>query len=556
MPKSKVLKKGEKELHNNLEDQIDNLLKEASKKLQKGPVAVNSAGKGRGNKVGKSVHQEDALPAGSRNTSRRTPVKSFTKSRANRIKAHQNIRGKTKQSVKSEINDKKAITSKANLSSSRNNQKKKENVKGKKRETGRQNKKAKYESEDDDDYEEKEDEVSESENESENDSERDEDYDNATLTDDESDYDSESDSMSNDNDYSPKKGTIQRKMKKPKRKNGGKKSKGSKAKNSKITMKREKIPHVSEMVIDSIKALGANPKKGSNLRSIKETILLNWPINMKMYNSKIKKFINTALEKGDIIRVKGNGFNGRFTIPGLKMKKKKKKSKKLGKKYDEDEEEYAPKWTKRDDEREETKASIENEREKRKVLEEKLLEEKASRPKKKVVKREEWEVEAIKGIKDKNDEKYYLVKWKGYSKLSWEPEENIQSCHDLIEEYLDTTNKKEEEIEKWKRLAEKGIFEPERILDVKIAKGKRLFLIRWKGHGKRDDKWELESNLKCRLMIERFMLRHDQELQRTNDTRVIREAPKRLNRFVYASSKRVAKRNGGLGVSYAGMDEE
>merc|ERR1712226_1440064 len=116
-----------------------------------------------------------------------------------------------------------------------------------------------------------------------------------------------------------------------------------------------------------------------------------------------------------IIRVKGIGFKGRFTVPGLKMKKR---TKKLGKKFDEDEEEYAPQRTRRDDDREESKNTIEREREDRKILEKEQLQEKASRPKKKVVKKEEWEVEAIKGIKDKDDERCYLVKWKGYTKLN------------------------------------------------------------------------------------------------------------------------------------------
>jgi len=368
----------------------------------------------------------------------------------------------------------------------------------------------------------------------------------------ETETESEEEAENDDNDYSPKQGPKKKKLK---RKASKKKGKATKPKQTETPAKKEKIPPVSEMVIDSIKALGANPKKGSNLRSIKTTILLNWTINMNMYKNKIKKFIQGAIEKGEIIRVSGNGFNGRFTVPGMKMKKKK-KSNKLGKKFDEDEAEYAPKRTKRDDGREESKVAIEKEREKRKVLEEKLMKEKESRPKKKVVRKKVWEVEAIKGIKDKNHEKYYLVKWKGFAKLNWEPAENVKDCDNLIDAYVDATKIKEEEQAKWKRLAEKGTFEPERILDVKTVKGKRQFLIRWKGHGQDSDKWELESKLNCKLMIEKFMMNHEKELQRTNNTREMREAPKRSDRFVFASSKRVAKRSGGLGISYAGMDED
>jgi hypothetical protein len=356
--------------------------------------------------------------------------------------------------------------------------------------------------------------------------------------------------MSDDNDYSPSKGMRNTKPMKKKR---GKPTKKRTVSRPKVVAQKEKIPPVADMVVDSIKALGANPKKGSNLRSIKSTILLNWPINMKMYIKKIKKFINNAIETGDITRVKGNGFNGRFTVPGLK-KKKKKKTKKLGKKFDEDDEEYAPRRTQRDNEREENKVSVEIEREKRKAKEEKLLKQKESRPKKKVLRKLEWEVEAIRGIKDRDDERYYLVKWKGYSKPNWEPEQNVQDCDKLIESYLDAAKTKEQEQAKWKRLAAKGTFEPGRIMDVRISKGKRQFLIRWKGHGSESDQWETENNLNCKLMIEKFLFNHQKELQRTNSRREMREAPKRLDRFVFASSKRVAKRKGGLGISYAGMD--
>ena len=63
-------------------------------------------------------------------------------------------------------------------------------------------------------------------------------------------------------------------------------------------------------------------RKGSTLGSIKETILLNWPVNMKSYDAKIKRFVEKAVDSGEIIRVKGTGFRGRFTVPGLKIRRK------------------------------------------------------------------------------------------------------------------------------------------------------------------------------------------------------------------------------------------
>ena len=75
---------------------------------------------------------------------------------------------------------------------------------------------------------------------------------------------------------------------------------------------------------------------GSTLGAIKETIALNWPVNMSSYDSRIKKFIERAVRMGDVIETRpGRGFRGRFTVPGLKPPKRKKKATKLGKKFDE-----------------------------------------------------------------------------------------------------------------------------------------------------------------------------------------------------------------------------
>ena len=55
----------------------------------------------------------------------------------------------------------------------------------------------------------------------------------------------------------------------------------------------------------------------------------------------------------------GKGVSGRFTVPGLKMKKKKRKNN-LTKKWDEDEVEYVAKKSARDEERYVTFLRIEN----------------------------------------------------------------------------------------------------------------------------------------------------------------------------------------------------
>ena len=54
---------------------------------------------------------------------------------------------------------------------------------------------------------------------------------------------------------------------------------------------------------------------------------MNWPVDLKRYSDKIKKYIINAVETGELIRTKGKGASGKFTVPGLKIKKKKRKNK-------------------------------------------------------------------------------------------------------------------------------------------------------------------------------------------------------------------------------------
>lgn len=51
---------------------------------------------------------------------------------------------------------------------------------------------------------------------------------------------------------------------------------------------------------------------------------------------------------------------------------------------------------------------------------------------------EEFEVEQILDHRLKNGKNLYLIKWKGYGEPhnSWEPEENMGSCDDVLAEYL------------------------------------------------------------------------------------------------------------------------
>ncbi len=87
--------------------------------------------------------------------------------------------------------------------------------------------------------------------------------------------------------------------------------------------------------------LFSSHRKGSTLGSIKETISLNWPVDMRLYDKKIKRYLVNALATGEVIqpenkkKAQAKGFRGRFTVPGMKAKKTKKRKK--AKKESEDE---------------------------------------------------------------------------------------------------------------------------------------------------------------------------------------------------------------------------
>ena len=124
-----------------------------------------------------------------------------------------------------------------------------------------------------------------------------------------------------------------------------------------------------------------------------------WGINIQSYAVKIKKAVQAGIEKEFIIQTKGKGLNGRFTVPGLKVRKKKRKNA-LTKKYDEDEVEYQPQKTQRAEDKEKTAQEIEERRQQLKSEAVRKELEKASRPKKPAAPRQtEWEVEMITKMK-------------------------------------------------------------------------------------------------------------------------------------------------------------
>ena len=155
---------------------------------------------------------------------------------------------------------------------------------------------------------------------------------------------------------------------------------------------------------------------------------------------------------------------------------------------------------------------MEQRRLERQVLAEKRAFERANRPKLSAPrpKKTEWVIEGVTGMKEVNGKKYFRVKWEGYTKVTWEPEENLEGCEHLIEQhYADERRKMEQEKEDEelrKQWEAEGHYEVQKIVDAHVNEdGTRVFLIRWKFYGPKDDTWEPEENLDCDHLIVPFM---------------------------------------------------
>merc|ERR1712109_205510 len=112
-------------------------------------------------------------------------------------------------------------------------------------------------------------------------------------------------------------------------KKGKKGKKAPPPKKSKKVIKKPKKPShppVGEMFTTAIKRLRDNPRKGSSIAAIKGFMAEEWGLYIQDYAPKIKKFVTSAVASGEVIQTKGKGVSGRFTVPGLKMKKKKRKN--------------------------------------------------------------------------------------------------------------------------------------------------------------------------------------------------------------------------------------
>merc|ERR1712013_929883 len=128
-------------------------------------------------------------------------------------------------------------------------------------------------------------------------------------------YSSESDMSEEESDYDDEVPLKKRKVAKQ---------------SAKTEAKKIEIPPVSKMVTTAITRLRDNPRKGSSLSAIKGFMAEEWGLYIPDYAPKIKKYLLKAVETEEIKQTKGKGASGRFTLPGLKVKKKK-RAQKLGK---------------------------------------------------------------------------------------------------------------------------------------------------------------------------------------------------------------------------------
>jgi len=55
------------------------------------------------------------------------------------------------------------------------------------------------------------------------------------------------------------------------------------------------------------------------------------------------------------------------------------------------------------------------------------------------------------------------------------------------------------------------LFQVEKLLKVRGKKGKREFLVKWKGYPKSESTWEAEQNLNCKALIKAFEKKQEKE---------------------------------------------
>ncbi|KAL7050182.1 hypothetical protein ACKWTF_003976 [Chironomus riparius] len=79
-------------------------------------------------------------------------------------------------------------------------------------------------------------------------------------------------------------------------------------------------PPVSEMVVNAVKTL--KERGGSSLQAIKKFLVAQYKVDTDKLAPFIKKFLKSAVEKGQLLQTKGKGASGSFKLPAAAKKEK------------------------------------------------------------------------------------------------------------------------------------------------------------------------------------------------------------------------------------------
>ncbi|KAF7995468.1 hypothetical protein HCN44_006575 [Aphidius gifuensis] len=84
-------------------------------------------------------------------------------------------------------------------------------------------------------------------------------------------------------------------------------------------------------------------------------------------------------------------------------------------------------------------------------------------------------------------------------------------------------------------------YEVERIVDARTIKGKRQFLVRWKGYSEDSDTWEGEDGLRCPRLIEEYLEAENDEENIEAEKKVTPSKAKKLKKKVPKGKKKTTK---------------
>lgn len=77
-------------------------------------------------------------------------------------------------------------------------------------------------------------------------------------------------------------------------------------------------PPVSEMVVNAVKTL--KERGGSSLQAIKKFLAAQYKVDVEKLAPFIKKFLKSAVAKGQLLQTKGKGASGSFKLPAASKK--------------------------------------------------------------------------------------------------------------------------------------------------------------------------------------------------------------------------------------------